>query len=243
MNSLLIVRKCGQPCSTSPSTEQPADGPIGTYCQTIFADLRLNFVTKLRTRLYSHQPLDFSLKKRPDPSTYLHLPALICLPNRLRRTPGQMPPLPSPNQPRRLRPLRKRQILQCSLHQLRLGRNPSLHPSSICAPPSPNLFCPRTPSLYPNLCLRSLLKPPNSHRVSRQQQIVQAHPRITSRTYPQPTRHRSTCLRADKILTWMLFAASTSREPSLSPTSSTSAYWTTEPNHSMGAHHASLLSA
>ena len=98
----------------------------------------------------AHQPLDFSLKKRPDPSTYLHLPALTCRLNRLRRTPGQMPqkkrqphslpPHPSPNQPSRLRPLRTQQILQCSLRHPRRGRNPSLHPSSICALPSPNPF-------------------------------------------------------------------------------------------------------
>ena len=88
-NSLLIVRKCGQPHSTSPSTEQPADGPIGNCCQTIFADPRLNFVMKLRTHPYSLQHLDFSPKKRHDPSTCLPRADPICRPSCLRKTPGQ----------------------------------------------------------------------------------------------------------------------------------------------------------
>ena len=151
-NSLLIVRKCGQPHSTSPSSEQPADGPTGNCCQTISADPRLNFATKLRI-----QHLDLSPKKRHGPSTCLLRAAPIYRPNCLRKTLGQMsqkkkhphslPPPPSPSQPRCPRPLQRPQSLQCSPRQLQPGRSPSLLRSSICALPRPNLFCLRTPSL------------------------------------------------------------------------------------------------
>ena len=93
-------------------------------CRTAFGSLRLYFVMKLRMRPSSRRPPAFSLKKRPDPSTCLPLPAPACRPNRLRRTPGQMrrkkrqhprPPPPSPNQPRCPRPPRQQQIPQRSL--------------------------------------------------------------------------------------------------------------------------------
>ena len=110
MNSLLIVRKCGRPHSTSPFSEQPADGPILICCQKISAGLRLNFAMKLRTRPSSLQQLELSPKKRHDPSKCLLRAAPIYRPNCLRKTRGQMsqkkrhphslPHPPRPSQPR-----------------------------------------------------------------------------------------------------------------------------------------------
>ena len=227
-----------------------------TYWELLPDDIRRpppQFCDEIEDAPISLQHLDLSPKKRHDPSTCLPRAAPICRPNCLRKTLGQMsqkkkhlhslPPPPSPNQPRRPRPLPRPRSLQCSLCQLQPGRSPSLLRSSICALPRPNLFCLKTPSLCPNLCLRSLLRPPNSHRVSHHQQIVQARPKTTSRTYPQQIRPRYISLRAARTSTWMFFAASARQEPSPSPTSSTSAYWTTEPNHFTAAHTTSLLSA
>ena len=168
INSLLTVRKCGQPCSTSPFTEQLADGPTGNCCQTMFAGLRLNFAMKLRMRLNSHQHLASSLKKRPGPSTYPPLPALACRPNRLRCNrrrgrPHSLPPPPSLNQPRCPSPLRHRQSPTVPPTSATAGQKPEPPPSSICAHPSHSPFCPRTPSLYLKPCPPSRHSPPTRH--------------------------------------------------------------------------------
>ena len=93
------------------------------------------------------------------------------------------------------------------------------------------------------------LRPPESHSFlpKDSEPLPKPMPKKPSKDTPQPqgqpqTRPRCTSLRADRILTWTPFAASINLEPPLGLTSSTSAYSTTEPNHSTATHTSSLLS-